>query len=359
MSGIIVQENVPLAPFTTMGVGGPARYFVSVTTAEDALRAVRLARENSREVFILGGGSNIVVADDGFPGVVIHNQIRGFANARSGDKMLVRVGAGEIWDDFVKRAIEAGWAGLENLSGVPGSVGAVPVQNVGCYGQSAANFIKLVRAIDIQSGEIKTFTRSDCGFGYRDSIFRSGAQGKYFITEVELELTPGGEAKIVSYPDIERYFDGQQTAPTLLEMRRAILEIRARKGMVIMPGHESYMSVGSFFKNPVISARDFDSVRGLVERFSQENTGRWFWEEEGGAVKLAAARLVELGGFPKGFRDGKVGISPKHALAIINLGGARAHDVITFALEIQSTVREKFNVELELEAQIVGTQNIF
>jgi UDP-N-acetylmuramate dehydrogenase len=365
------RENVAMASLTTMGVGGPARYFAEVFTENEAVKAVNFARENSLDIFILGGGSNIIMGDDGFPGLVIRNKIYGLESEKIKNKILARLGAGEVWDEFVKVAVDSDWAGVENMSGVPGSVGAVPVQNVGCYGQSVQNLITAVRAIDVLTGKIKIFSREDCGFGYRDSIFRSSEYGKYFITQVEFELVPGGKSRVLTYPDVEKYFAGCLGIPTLPEMRRAILEIRSAKGMVIMPEYESFRSIGSFFKNPVVPVAKFEQVRSLMERFGKNYPPRWFWElnvnkvsvartrsvlgQKDGLVKLSAARLIEASGFGRGYQEGAVGISPKHSLAIINLGGAKARDIAALAFKIQSAVLEKFGVRLEFEAQMIGT----
>lgn len=349
---LIIRENVPLAPFTTMQIGGPAKHFTSVRTEREALQAIRLARKNSWRVFVLGGGSNVVISDDGFPGLVIHNKISGFQSRQTRNKIRVRVGAGEIWDSFVKRAVKTGWSGIENLSGVPGTVGATPVQNVGCYGQSVENVITKVKAIEISSGKIKTFSRQECAFGYRDSVFRSSRSGQYFITAVEFELGLMTQAMIASYPDIEQYFRGKKP-PTLQKMRRAILKIRARKGMLIASRHGNYKSVGSFFKNPLVTSASFKRIKAAAESLEKKDSSNWFWKQKDGTFKIAAARLIELAGFPKGYRKGKVGISPKHSLAIINLGKARGQDVINFAEKIKSAVWKKFRARLEYEAQII------
>lgn len=356
MPGVLFQKNVPLAPFTTLKVGGPALYFVEAHTEDEAIRAVRFAGERGLEVFILGCGSNVVVSDSGFRGLVILNKITGFKADVKNNTARVIVGAGETLDDFVRRAAERGWAGIENLSGVPGTVGAAPVQNVGCYGQSVADTIVSVRAITIPNAELKIFNREDCKFRYRDSVFRSEESGRYFITEVLFELFPGKKANVSLYADIEKYFAHWSEAPTLQEVRRALLEIRAGKGMVIMPEYESYMSVGSFFKNPLVTADSFARIRESAESAccGKDDGSRWFWEEGGGMVKLSAARLMELSGFKKGLREGNVGISPKHALAIINYGGARADEIAFFAKKIRSAVMNRFGVELEPEARFVG-----
>jgi UDP-N-acetylmuramate dehydrogenase len=349
---LAIRRNVVLAPFTTMRVGGPARYFVEVYNEKDALEAVRLAKENSWPIFILGGGSNIIISDEGFPGLVIHNKIAGFKSVFKGNKVRVRVGAGEIWDDFVRRVVELNWQGAENLSGVPGTVGGAPVQNVGCYGQSVSEIITAVRAIDIPASKIKIFDRESCRFGYRDSIFRSSSYGRFFITEVEFELIPEGSLRVLSYPDLEKYFSQRHANPSLKEVRQAVLEIRGAKGMVLMPEYDRFLSVGSFFKNPLVKAADFLRISAKID----SRGTKWFWEQEDGTVKIAAAKLVEESGFSRGYREGEVGISPKHSLAIINFGQATASEIMSFAAKIKSAVQKKFGIELEYEAQFIGRE---
>lgn len=341
-----IQENIPLAPLTTMKVGGPARYFVEVKSEDEARAALKFARGENLPVFILGGGSNIVVSDGGFTGLVIKNSIRGFAvqNREGGARLIV--GAGEDWDETVKRTVEAGLAGLENLSGIPGTVGAAPVQNIGAYGASADKIVSEVRGIDIETLEQKVLNRERCEFGYRDSIFKY-EPGKIFITGVVFELVPGGAPDVASYPDVKKYFADREQPPTLQEMRRAIIEIRSRKGMVILPEYESFQSVGSFFKNPIVGRVEFEKIKTSCPT-------PWFWETPDGRVKISAACLIEQSGFRKGYREGRVGISPKHPLAIINLGGAKAREIAAFAGKIRDAVKAGFGICLEQEAEFVG-----
>jgi UDP-N-acetylmuramate dehydrogenase len=342
-----IRENVNLAPFTTIKVGGPARYFVEVKTEDEAREALAFARGKGLPVFVLGGGSNIVVSDDGFPGLVVRNAITGFQSEAAGDGVRIRVGSGEDWDETVRRAVAAGWAGLQNLSGIPGTVGAAPVQNVGAYGASVDKTIVEVRTIRVADGESRVFSSAACKFGYRDSIFKSEERGKYFITEVVFELVPGGAADVSAYPDLQKYFADRKAPPTLAEMRRAVIEIRSRKGMVILPGYEAFQSVGSFFKNPVVSREEFGRIK-------TDCPGAWFWKENDGRVKISAACLVEQSGFKKGRREGNVGISPKQPLALVNFGGASAREIIAFAEKVKNAVRDRFGIELEEEAQLVG-----
>lgn len=341
-----VQENIPLAPLTTMNVGGPARYFVKVKSEDEARAALKFARGENLPVFILGGGSNIVVSDSGFPGLVIKNEINGFTVQNHNGKARLIVGAGEDWDGTVGRTVEAGLAGLENLSGIPGTVGAAPVQNIGAYGASADKVISEVRGIDTKTLEQKVLSGERCEFSYRDSIFKR-EPGKIFITGVVFELVPGGAPNVASYPDVQKYFADWEQPPTLKEIRRAIIEIRSRKGMVMLPEYDSFQSVGSFFKNPIVGRVEFEKIKTSCP-------SPWFWETPDGRVKISAACLIEQSGFRKGYREGRVGISPKHPLAIINLGGAKAMEIAAFAGKIWDAVEARFGICLEREAEFLG-----
>lgn len=349
---MIIQKNIPLAPLTTMKVGGPARYFAEVKSEDEVREALKFARGKNLPVFILGGGSNIVISDEGFPGLVIRNRIMGFESEAAGGlpaqagEVRVRVGSGEDWDETVKRTVAAGWAGLQNLSGIPGTVGAVPVQNVGAYGASVDKVIVEVRAVSLEDGQPRIFSNPECRFRYRDSMFKSEEKGKFFITGVVFELAPGGGADVSAYPDLQKYFAGREDQPTLAEMRQAVIEIRSRKGMVILPGYEIFRSVGSFFKNPVVSRTEFEGMKAGCP-------DPWFWELPDGMVKVSAACLIEQSGFPKGYREGAVGISPKQPVALVNLGGATAKDVAAFARRIQDAVYGKFGASLVPEAEFV------
>ncbi len=344
-----IKEHVPLAPLTTFGIGGPARYFTEVTTEAEAGEAVRFARARGLWVFVLGAGSNILVSDNGFAGLVIANRIRGITVS---DEGVVRAGAGEAWDRVVAHAVEKRLAGVECISGVPGLAGGAPVQNVGCYGQSADAVIREVRAVSLQTGAIESLTNAQCEFRYRDSFFRRNP-GRYLITEVSLGLIPGGPPT-TAYHDVARRL-ARNPSPTLRDVRDAIIEIRARKGMVLLPGWESFKSGGSFFKNPVVSE---DALSGVAARVRNAPSGAcappWFWEMRDRSIKIAAPCLLECAGFPRGHMDGNVGISPKHALSIINRGGATAAEVVAFATRIRDAVKDAFGIPLAPEVECVG-----
>lgn len=365
---IDIREQVPLAPQTTLGVGGPARFFVTVTNQEELLDAVHFAEENGAPIFVLVGGSNVVISDSGFPGLVIKMQMKGIEAHFDGDDVLVRAGAGDVWDSLVAYCVERGWSGLECLSGIPGSVGAAPVQNIGAYGVSVAPFVHHVEVFDRASKKIHILSAGDCAFAYRDSIFKHPEGSSYMITHVTFRLKKSAITHTPSYHDIQNYFSespglrrgfarelGMTDEVSLADLRNAIIEIRSRKGMVLLPGYETYKSAGSFFKNPVVIPDVFLRARAAVGACPDGAcTPPWFWSQKDGQVKIAAACLLEASGFPKGYREGRVGISPKHALAIINCGGATAAEIVAFAEKIQQRVLNKFGISLQPEAHYIG-----
>lgn len=344
-----IRENVPLAPLTTFQVGGPARYFAEVRTAEEAAQAVEFAREKKLPLFILGGGSNLVVSDRGFPGLVAHIAISGIEDEPSSGRRLFRVGAGEEWDGFVAHTVKLGCAGIENLSGIPGTVGGTPVQNVGAYGQEVAETIRSVRVLDVNSLREIEVSNPDTGFSYRTSIFNTSARGRYIVLQVTFALTPGGEPTL-KYADLQKFFDGKPT-PSLQEVRDAVRQIRLSKAMLIVPGDDDCRSAGSFFKNPILSQQKFEEIASIAERSGKKLPS---YPAPDGNKKISAAWLVEQAGFVKGTDRGPVGISRRHSLAIVNRGGARAADIIALKDEVQRGVREKFGVELHPEPVFVG-----
>lgn len=351
---IDIREHVPLAPLTTLGVGGPARFFVSVSSQEDLIEAVRFADERSLPLFILVGGSNVVISDEGFSGLVIKMEMKGIETTVDGDHVFVRAGAGELWDGLVDYCVRQGLSGLECLSGIPGSVGAAPVQNIGAYGVSVAPCIYQVDVFDRASKEIRTLSAPECAFGYRDSIFKHPEGSCFIITHVTFRLQRSSHGVVPQYHDLLAQFRAETEAP-IADLRNAIVEIRAKKGMVVLPGYETFKSAGSFFKNPVVSQEQCtDTEKALMEYPDGACTPPWFWVQKDGQVKIAAACLLEASGFAKGYHEGSVGISPKHALAIINCGDARAADVVAFAEKIQQRVQQQFGIRLEPEAQYIG-----
>jgi len=345
-----LQQNVPLAPFTTLGVGGAARYFVEAQTLAEVSEAVAYAYSNELPLFVLGGGSNLVVCDSGWNGLVLKIGVRGIEERSQGGEMLFDVGAGEEWDKFVARAVSRNCAGIECLSGIPGSVGGTPVQNVGAYGQEVAETIESVQALDLRVGQVRELCNEACGFSYRTSIFNSSQRGRYIILRVTYALEPGGQPRL-HYADLKRYFAGWSVPPTLAETRDAVRKIRAGKGMLISPGDEDCRSAGSFFKNPVLSPEQYQE---LTARAAAKNLQVPSYPALDALKKVSAAWLVEHSGFSKGLVSGSAGISRKHALAIVNRGGANSADIIGLKEQIQQRVEDLWGIRLEPEPVFVG-----
>jgi UDP-N-acetylmuramate dehydrogenase len=334
-----LREFVPLAPLTTLGVGGEARFFCEATDEALLRAALGWAKARGVPVRILGGGSNVVVGDDGFAGLVIRLATRGHSFTRTGDGVELRALAGEPWDGVVAAAVEAGFQGLECLSGIPGSLGATPIQNVGAYGQDVAETIVSVRAWDREKDELREFSAAACRFGYRDSFFKSEAPERFVVLEATFRLRPGG-APALRYAELERHF-AERSAPGLAEVRAAVIALRRAKSMVWNEADENRRSCGSFFVNPVVDAERADAVLAAAAEPTMPR-----YPQPDGRVKLAAGWLIERAGFARGTRRGPVGLSSRHALAIVCHDGARAADVLDFARSIQSAVRERFGVEL-------------
>ncbi len=345
-----VQENVSLAPLTTMKVGGPARYFVESKTIAEVQGAVAFGRSRNLPLFVLGGGSNLVVSDAGWPGLVLKVGITGIDERNENGKAIFDVGAGEEWDKFAARAVARNCAGVECLSGIPGSVGGTPVQNVGAYGQEAAETIESVLTLDLRDDQIRELCGEACGFSYRTSIFNTSERGCYIILRVTYGLTPGGQPRI-DYADLKRHFSGWQQIPTLADTREAVRRIRASKAMLITPGDADARSVGSFFKNPVLSSEQHED---LSRRAAARGLQIPSYPALDAQHKISAAWLVEHSGFSKGYDSGHVAISSKHALAIVNRGGATAADVVALKEHIQHRVQEIWSICLQPEPVFVG-----
>lgn len=360
-----IQENVPLAPLTTLQVGGAARYFAEARRDDEVREAVDFAKTRGLPLFVLGGGSNLVVADAGWPGVVLKIAIGGIASPKpqnaTGNAVLFTVGAGVNWDDFVAFAVSQNCAGIECLSGIPGSVGGTPVQNVGAYGQEVAETIESVRAFDMKTdtkeARIVTLPKPACAFRYRSSIFNrgegsegGGERGGYIILQVNYRLRRGG-APSVKYADLQKHFAESKTPPSLAAVRDAVRQIRRSKGMLIVPGDEDARSAGSFFKNPVLSEEQFGD---LAARAQSKGLEIPHYPALDAQHKVSAAWLVEHSGFVKGFRFGRAAISSKHALALINPGEAQASDIVELKDAIQRGVEGTWGIRLEPEPVLVG-----
>lgn len=338
------MENVPLAPFTTLGVGGPARFFAEAGTADDIAAAIQFAEEKNLPIFVFSGGSNVIVADKGFAGLAMRIAINGLDfETGAGQEVIATVGAGVEWDKFVTEAVSRGLAGIECLSGIPGSVGGTPVQNVGAYGQEVSESIVSVECFDRESRAIVELPGSACNFGYRTSIFNTTQRNRFIVLRVKFRLLEGGKPKI-AYKDLENVFAGRDA--TLMDVREAVMEIRRAKSMVVDLRDPNSRSVGSFFKNPIVSPRKASELRALYPEMPFFPIGEGF--------KVPAAFLIEKAGFKKGFVYGQAGISENHTLAIINRGKATAAEILGLAKQIQSEVEKKFALKLIPEPVLIG-----
>ena len=334
-------------------MGGPARYFIDAHSEHDVSEAVAFAFARKLPLFVLGGGSNLLVADSGWPGLVLKVSLAGVEFEGDLQKMLFHAGAGESWDDLVALAVSKNCGGVECLSGIPGTVGGTPIQNVGAYGQEVSQTITRVRALEIATGNLVDFSNSDCGFSYRSSIFNSTRPGEFIVLEVSYRLCRSAEPKI-EYTDLKNFFAKSNIEkPTLQQVRDAVRSIRQSKAMLLIEGDEDCRSAGSFFKNPIVSPAEADSIQSLAEqRILGQTMPRYSAAD--GQVKLAAAWLVEQSGFSKGYSRGPVGISRKHTLAIVNRGGATAKDILALKDEIEKKVFDIWGVSLQPEPVFVG-----
>lgn len=343
----LIKENVALAPFTTLRIGGPAKYFIEAPTEDAVLESIQFAGEKNVPVFVLGGGSNLLVGETGFPGLVIKVAIPGVAWESDRDKTVVHAGAGEDWDPFVASCVDRDLAGLECLSGIPGSVGGTPVQNVGAYGQEISEVLVSVRAYDRHTDAIVDLSREACQFTYRSSVFNTSARDRFIVLRVAYRLENHG-APALGYPDLQREFENSDHALTLSSVRTAVRRIRARKAMLLVEGDPDCRSAGSFFKNPILTDAEFADLRSHAPLEPPRYPGGR------GRVKTSAAWLIENAGFSKGYSLGPAGISTRHTLALVNKGGATAEDILRLAREIQNRVYGRFGVRLTPEPVFVS-----
>jgi UDP-N-acetylmuramate dehydrogenase len=341
-------ENVLLTPYTTFKIGGPARWFAEAVSESDILEAVSFARERSLPLFVLGGGSNLLVSDSGFGGLVLRIGLLGIREHFDDDTLVLQAEAGEDWDKVVSHAVSLDCAGIECLAGIPGTVGGTPVQNVGAYGQEASETIVAVRALDLGSEKFVEMSGAECGFAYRRSIFNTSAQGRFIVTRVDYALT-AGRPPTLTYADLQRHFQGESESPSLAQVAAAVRAIRRAKGMFLVEGDPDCASAGSFFKNPVVDVAALARIEAAVPAGTKIPQ----YPAPEGKVKLAAAWLVEQAGFSKGYGNGRAGISSRHTLALVNRGGASAADVLALSEEIAARVEEKFAVGLEREPVLV------
>jgi UDP-N-acetylmuramate dehydrogenase len=344
-------EQVPLAPYTTFQIGGPARWFAEAASEDDIAAGIAFAAERHLPLFVLGGGSNLLVSDAGFPGLVLRIALRGITSIQESGRVIVSSAAGEDWDGLVAYAVDTRYSGIECLSGIPGTVGGTPVQNVGAYGQEVSQTIVTVRAFDRTKGVFVDLSSAACGFSYRRSIFNTVQKERYIVSRVDYALYENGPANFV-YADLARYFAvHNQASPTLAEVREAVRTIRAQKGMLLVDGNSDCRSAGSFFKNPIVAATVVDS---LAEELGVERRSIPAYPAQDGEVKLSAAWLIEQAGFQKGYALGHAGISSRHTLALINRGGANAAEIIALRDRVTEVVATRFGVRLEPEPVWLG-----
>lgn len=350
-----ILEGVPLAPRTTLRLGGPARRLVEVESERDVALAVSEADARGERVLVLGGGSNVVIGDAGFDGLVVDMRLRGVRLDRGADRGVVRVdvAAGEDWDALVLRCVEEGLAGVECLAGIPGRVGATPIQNVGAYGQEVSDTLVSLRALDRTTGAIVEMDAAACGFGYRRSVFKGAA--RYVVVSVTFVLAERRTSASVRYAELARALGvAEGSEAPIDEVRRTVIALRRAKGMVLDPADPDSVSAGSFFVNPVLDADALDALDARVKLARGPDARAPRFAAEGGAHKVSAAWLIEQAGFGKGLRAGAVGISTKHALALVNRGGATARELLDFATAVQRGVLDAFGVALSAEPVIVG-----
>jgi UDP-N-acetylmuramate dehydrogenase len=346
----VVRQHVPLAPLTTLGIGGSARWFATATHPAHVAAAHAWSRQRAVPLLVIGGGSNLVIADRGIEGLVLRIEIGGLTHdvGPEGDTRSL-AGAGESWDVAVAATVARGLAGLECLSGIPGTVGGTPIQNVGAYGQEVADAIESVTAFDTENGEFVAIPADDCRFSYRTSRFKS-EPGRFIVTQVTFRLRPGDPT--IRYPDLLAWMaQAGISRPTLQDARRAVLAVRRTKGMVVDATDADSRSAGSFFMNPIVTAAALEAIAATVTAVPPH------FPAGDGEVKIPAAWLIEHAGFAKGHEDGRVGLSTKHPLALINRGRATAQDMLRLATRIKRTVADRFGVLLRPEPIFVGFDN--
>ena len=348
-----IRQNVPLAPLTTFELGGPARFFCQVVTSEDAVWALRWAGDRGLPVFVLGGGSNVVVGDAGFPGLVLQLVARGTEFRSQGDHVLVEAQAGQPWDDVVAAAVARDLAGIECLSGIPGTAGATPIQNVGAYGQEVADTILSLRVLDRRSLVVRELPAAECGFAYRNSVFRRDP-GQAIVLSASFALRPGAQP-LVAYRELADAL-ASQARPSLSEVREAVLDLRRKKSMVCDAHDPNRRSAGSFFTNPVVGAAQAAEVvaQALRENLAHAPEEVPQYPLPGGRVKLAAGWLVERAGIVRGLRMGPVGVSSRHALVLVHHGGGSTADLLRLAVHVRDAVALRFAITLQPEPIFLG-----
>ncbi len=365
-----IKKNVLLARLTTFEVGGKARFFTEAHSIEEVKEALAFARAKSLRVFVLGGGSNVVIADNGFDGLVLAVRIRGIMTEKHDDRILVTVGSGVVWDDFVIWSIENKLFGLECMSGVPGTVGGAVVANLGAYGAQCSDTFVSAEIIDTlrpfgrsdaenESWEVQVIKNEECDFSYHDSMF--GRESGRYVVVCATFLLSTGSTTALSYKD-NRFDMASLTAelghtPTQTEVRESVLNMREKKSSLIMKGRRSFKSAGSFFHMPFVSQEQYIEIVKRAKELDarkEELLRPWAWEQPDGSYKIAPGFLLEYTKFQKGYVQGAVGISPLHTLSIINVGDARASEIAELARDMKHTVEKIFNIHLEREVEYIG-----
>ncbi|MEU4283937.1 UDP-N-acetylmuramate dehydrogenase [Nocardiopsis dassonvillei] len=348
-----------LSEYTTLRLGGPARTFLVAGTTDELVAAVTRADAAGEPVLVLGGGSNLVVSDDGFPGTVVLVDSKGVSFEEGGTDdegepvVLLRADAGVEWDPLVERVVAEGLSGLEFLSGIPGRVGSTPIQNVGAYGQDVSQTIREVLVHDRRTGERRRMTNAECGFSYRDSVFKG--DDRHVVCEVVFALRRSKLSRPVAYAEVARTLGAEAGTRVPLERaRETVLGLRRGKGMVLDPADPDTRSAGSFFTNPVVTAEEFAAVRERAAARLGADVQVPGHPDARGNVKLSAAWLIDRAGFTKGYGDGPARISGKHSLALTNPGGATTKDLLELAREVRAGVEEAFGVRLVNEPVMVG-----
>jgi len=350
---LVLAEGVPLAPLTTLELGGPAAFFFRAASLQELQACCRWAARRRLPMAVLGGGSNLVVADEGFPGLVVQLGWRELELSERGGKTVVVAGGGTAWQEVVDATVAAGLGGLACLSGIPGAAVTTPVQNVGAYGQEVAEQLLWVEAVHRPSGALLRLSKDRCTFGYRRSVFRK-PRNPFILVRLAFALE-AGEAVPIRYPELTQELARRGADPTPQQVAAAVLALRGRKGMLLDPADPEHRTVGSFFTNPLLSPRAWERLRRRVWRQGILPPG----EDPphfpaGSRVKVPAAWLVERAGFPKGLRRGPVGIASRHALALVHLGGGTTADLLALAKEIRTAVAATFGVALEPEPAFLG-----
>jgi UDP-N-acetylmuramate dehydrogenase len=349
----VIHRDVPLAPLTTFELGGPARFFCQAATSEDVVWALRWAGERNLPVFVLGGGSNVVVGEAGFFGLVLQLAARGTEFRSQGDHVLLEAQAAEPWDDVVAAAVARDLAGIECLSGIPGSAGATPIQNVGAYGQEVADTLCSLRVLDRRTLQVRELPAAECGFAYRNSVFKRDPE-RAIVLSASFALRPGAEP-MVAYRELANALAGRARA-SLAEVREAVLDLRRKKSMVYDANDPNRRSAGSFFTNPIVSADQAAAVsaQAVAERIVQAPEEVPQYPLPDGRVKLAAGWLVERAGVQRGLRMGPVGVSSRHALALVHHGGGSTADLIRLAVHVRDTVALRLGITLVPEPVFLG-----